>query len=301
MRTALCLAVLLACGTPQGPCGPATCNGCCDSAGKCVAGTADLACGRSGAACDACPAARFCRDNVCFPRCTQLNCAGCCDDMGVCKPGDISSSCGKGGGSCTACGALGPCIGGVCGGTSGGTGGAGGGGGGAGGGAAGGTAGGGAPQGLRVFATSSNVVPDFAGVTNGDRICNAAAQDAGLSGTYLAWLSTADAGARSRFPMGLTGGWRLTGDGGTAFIDFGQLTQVPAVPLNRDERGVQVAGTAWTGTNTGGQPSGQSCSNWASTNANGTFGNVASAAEWTQSGAPTLCTVGRRLYCFQVQ
>lgn len=307
MRTALFTAllmgrlfafVLLACGAPQGPCGPATCNGCCDSAGKCVAGTADLGCGRSGSTCDICPASRFCKDSVCFPRCTNVNCAGCCDE-GMCKAGDSAASCGKSGASCTACGALGACISGVCGGTGGsggGTGGSSGGTGGSSGGAA-----GGAASGFRVFATANNVVPDFGGVMNGDRVCNAAAQDAGVGGTFIAWLSTSDAGARSRFPAGINASWRLTGDGGVVFIDVGQLTQTPAAPLNRDERGTLVAGTAWTGTSLGGQASGQSCSNWASTNANGTFGSVASSVEWTQSGLPTLCTVARRLYCFQVQ
>ncbi len=302
MRLALCFALLVACGTPKGPCGPATCNGCCDDNGACVAGNADSACGRSGNACDACPASRFCKDNGCFARCTSVNCGGCCDDLGVCKVGDSPAACGKSGGTCTSCGALGACAQGVCGGTGGGTGGSGGGaGGGAAGGSSGGAAGGAVVQPLRVFATSQNVVPNFGGVLQGDRYCLAVAQDAGLGGTFVAWLSTDDAGARSRFPQGITRPWVLTGDGGSVFVDFAQLAQGPLLPLNRDERGTVVAGTAWTGTSSGGVASGQSCSNWASTNANGTSGNVAGLTDWTQSGAATQCTVGRRLYCFQVQ
>lgn len=40
-------------GTPA-PCGPATCEGCCDERGACLAGEVDVACGAGGVACVAC-------------------------------------------------------------------------------------------------------------------------------------------------------------------------------------------------------------------------------------------------------
>jgi hypothetical protein len=56
-------------GSPPPACGPKTCaNGCCDASGKCVAGTADDACGHGGAACA-----------PCANNCLQCNSSGACE------------------------------------------------------------------------------------------------------------------------------------------------------------------------------------------------------------------------------
>ena len=58
MRWSLfCLALLvlaMGCNTNRPPCTPATCNGCCDEADVCRAGSEVFACGLGGAACVSC-------------------------------------------------------------------------------------------------------------------------------------------------------------------------------------------------------------------------------------------------------
>jgi len=49
-----------------------------------------------------------------------------------------------------------------------------------------------------VFATSTSYPADFGGLAGADAICNQHAGDAGLPGTYVAWLSTTTVDARDR-------------------------------------------------------------------------------------------------------
>lgn len=60
---------LASCGPTTAACGPGTCNGCCDSNGECLAGTAVFECGVGGAMCSACQANEVCREGACglFP------------------------------------------------------------------------------------------------------------------------------------------------------------------------------------------------------------------------------------------
>lgn len=53
------------CSPAPKPCGPSTCNGCCDSAGECLAGTAVFECGLGGGACMACRPNELCRAGAC--------------------------------------------------------------------------------------------------------------------------------------------------------------------------------------------------------------------------------------------
>jgi hypothetical protein len=52
------------CGASK-PCGPDTCAGCCDSAGACLAGSSDFACGSAGSTCVACDSGRRCSAGFC--------------------------------------------------------------------------------------------------------------------------------------------------------------------------------------------------------------------------------------------
>lgn len=58
------LASLPACNCAR-PCGPQTCNGCCDTAGKCQPGNNGTACGISGRACLSCQGAELCTAGQC--------------------------------------------------------------------------------------------------------------------------------------------------------------------------------------------------------------------------------------------
>ena len=157
-------------------------------------------------------------------------------------------------------------------------------------------------MGYRVFTTALTLLPTFGSVAAGDAVCATAAADAGLPGGYIAWLSSPDAGPLTRFPPGLEGQWVT--DAGIAFRNFAQLRTVPSIPLDRDERGRPVSGSAWTGTLNGGASSGATCTGWSSMptpNATGTYGQVINTAGWTNANAPSLCASPRHLYCFQVQ
>ncbi len=66
---AFLLLTLLSCGPgpSSAPCGPGTCNGCCDATGVCRTGEEGTACGRDGFACQSCPgscALRVCGGGV---------------------------------------------------------------------------------------------------------------------------------------------------------------------------------------------------------------------------------------------
>lgn len=91
------------------PCGPGTCDGCCDAAGLCRFGTESDACGVKGGACDNCAAkGQGCSAGVCQgtpPKCGPANCGGCCDAQGNCQPGSAATVCGSGGQACSNCSA----------------------------------------------------------------------------------------------------------------------------------------------------------------------------------------------------
>lgn len=58
--------VVFSCGTPSSPaCDSASCQGCCDAAGVCQAGSAASACGANGFACQACSATTTCVSGAC--------------------------------------------------------------------------------------------------------------------------------------------------------------------------------------------------------------------------------------------
>ncbi len=113
MRLFVCLAIALLSAGMVG-CGeddeemPATCNasvctGCCTSAGECVAGLADEACGIGGVGCAECPTAKTCQAGMCVDACTSTNCDGCCTASGTCVSGTSDSQCGHDGYRCVSC------------------------------------------------------------------------------------------------------------------------------------------------------------------------------------------------------
>jgi hypothetical protein len=161
-----------------------------------------------------------------------------------------------------------------------------------------------------VFATSTPVGGDMMGVAMADAHCTTVAHAAGfpMSTTFVAWLSTAQKSA----------GARLVGDGPwhvpRADLSPGQLVAFDKVqlvggvlsgPINRDEHGVIVARTVWTGTASNGGALPASCSDWSQPPARGA-GNIGTVgaseqidARWT-TYTSQLCTDTASVYCFQV-
>lgn len=128
--------------------------------------------------------------------------------------------------------------------------------------------------------------------------CQAAADDAGLGGTWVPWLSTSLLSAKARIPG--NGPWQaLTGE--TVFSDAAQLATKPTVPIRTDETGAAVDEGlyVWTGTDNGGSATVYTCWSWSSTGATfGTVGRTGIVEEWTFAYY-LKCRSTARLYCFE--
>lgn len=151
----------------------------------------------------------------------------------------------------------------------------------------------------RVFLTSTSLSGAVGGLDAADMYCRSAATNAGLTGTYRAWLSTASTNASDRIAD--VGPWYSTLDK-VVFSSKAALGEAPAAQIV-DERGAASSTPdPWTGTDAQGAASGQDCEAW--TNATGdakatTGTGFASDPEWG-GGATTLhCDAQAPLICFQ--
>jgi hypothetical protein len=146
------------------------------------------------------------------------------------------------------------------------------------------------------------------GLVAADALCNLAATDAGLGGTWVAWLSDGSDDALDR--LNDVGPWYRV-DGAEAFADKAALVGDPLVAIELDETGADtelvpdgggLANVPWTGTLADGTRSPDTCSDWSS-NASDDHGlagaNTATTdAKWSEGTAP-LCDRPYHLYCFE--
>lgn len=154
----------------------------------------------------------------------------------------------------------------------------------------------------RVFVSDALLAPGpEAGATNTDpdRVCEAEAADAGLGGTWVAWLSTANkSDPDSRLGKELRT-WVLMD--GTPVITRNLLGFDPIKhAIDRTKRNELATGdnTVWTGTTQGGSLA-STCTNWGSSSANGTYGRWDKAdKDWSNAGT-SACGEARRFYCFE--
>lgn len=155
------------------------------------------------------------------------------------------------------------------------------------------------------FVTNSRHQGDFGGggVADADAICNAEALDAGLSGTFIAWMSTANEDAVARFASN-AGPWiKYTT---LVAISLADLTDGFAGPIRSSADAVNQgsARVVWTGTGPDGKAEeGRECNGWTSnTNAHiGAYGINSVTNGWTDIDAfgPQTCDKEHRIYCFQ--
>jgi hypothetical protein len=150
----------------------------------------------------------------------------------------------------------------------------------------------------RVFATSGTFAgADIGGLAGADAICQRLATDAGLGGTYRAWLSDASTGpattmSQSPFPYAMVNGDHIA-ESWADLVD-GTLAR----PIGLDERGrpapdtnanfICQGGEVWTNTTPAGLPaSNQDCSGWRSSSglATSNAGNI----KLTSSRLPLFC------------
>jgi hypothetical protein len=149
-----------------------------------------------------------------------------------------------------------------------------------------------------VFATASKQTGDLGGLAAADDICAARAADAGLDGTFIAWLSSPEESADARLTHASTPYART--DGAEVAADWEDLVDGQlAAPIDRDEHGEPVAGDVWTGTLTSGEPAEVTCAGFVNPAVSGVCGSSnATDSTWTDNIEPP-CTSALRLYCVQ--
>lgn len=153
--------------------------------------------------------------------------------------------------------------------------------------------------GERVFFATADTFDGALGTAEAiDELCQARAGQAGLTGTYRAWLPSggrvaADKIADARYVR--TDGVVIARS--RADLLDGTIEN----PLNRDERGEQVGGDVWTGTLSTGAEAPDTCGLWSigDDSARGLCGSTAFVdGRWTENIVPR-CDTGLRLFCFE--
>lgn len=158
-----------------------------------------------------------------------------------------------------------------------------------------------------VFATSQLINGAMGGLPGADAFCNMLAVKATLPGTFKAWLSTAAESPATRMthadvPYVLANGTLIARN--WADLTDGMLL----VPINIDEAAhgalgnyVCSNGEVWSDTDVQGNLSGNSCTDWTSTNAVGDAAHLTQAdAGWTVATCPQVsCSTPLPIYCFE--
>jgi hypothetical protein len=156
---------------------------------------------------------------------------------------------------------------------------------------------------LRVFAGITIVTGNLGGLAGADNRCQTEADNAGLGGTFKAWLSDETSSPSTRFSRG-DGAYRLV-DGTVVANSWDDLTDGTlqhGITMTANGETPDFFAEVWTGTATDGLPSGSDwCQNWTSGS------NVRSALKgshgatdgrWTSASIST-CQLPARLLCFE--
>ncbi len=162
------------------------------------------------------------------------------------------------------------------------------------------------PLGNIVFVTSTVQNGNLGGLAGADAICNGLASTAGLAGTYVAWLSTTTVDARDRLTEPGGAGFVRT-DGAVVATSIADLLDNSlASPIQLDENGTDIgAESVWTGTYSGGVAASplaiELCSDWTSggSHAGGIGASDETDGTWSLT-VPSICSLERHLYCFEV-
>ena len=169
------------------------------------------------------------------------------------------------------------------------------------------------PAPVKVFATAASYDGNFvgaggafpSGLDGADDACTTAATDAGLTGTWTAWLSDGVNGINAADRI-FTGGRPYELVNGTVIAaNFTDLTDgMLNAPIVIDENGnaVPQGFSTWTATAVDGSYQGVgTCDTWASNDValRGRIGYADQTdARWTDAGGGNTCDQFNRLYCF---
>lgn len=149
-----------------------------------------------------------------------------------------------------------------------------------------------------VFVTSLTTPGNTGGLAGADIKCNDHARNAGLNGTWVAWLS-AENGPHAIDRVTSAGPWHLRSGEMVAANKAGLMSGTLLHAIDHDEKGLAIApGRVWTGSGTNGRYNSNDCDRW--TNGNeGRVGNSGATNQgWTTSGVDN-CNNSGRLYCFE--
>jgi len=168
------------------------------------------------------------------------------------------------------------------------------------------TTAGGVPANIVFVTSTSHVAGDLGGLAGADAICNQLAADAGLPGTYVAWLSDATADAVDR--LGSARGWVRTD--GWPFVDTvaDLLAWKTYYPVIYDENVDTVAlqTRVLTATESDGQGSdttGLYCGNWTDPNDATTVfpaGRIGGGNRFWTEYVGAVCSDSGHLFCFGI-
>lgn len=155
----------------------------------------------------------------------------------------------------------------------------------------------------------------FGTIAAADASCQDAASNAGLPGTYRAWLSTGDSTPVTRFTNTANAGpyvkvFRRGNNGApqpgaTVADSFAEMLACPGgicqfSPISDTENGQPAPNIpVWTGTKSDGSAAADTCLNWTSDAVFGLAGDLNQADQkWTDNGTNP-CNEARPIYCFQ--
>ena len=160
------------------------------------------------------------------------------------------------------------------------------------------------PEPKRVFLTSETFPGDFGGLSGADALCQTAASNAGLTGSWKSWLSDSTTDAKDRLTD--VGPWFLL-DGTKIANNLADLLDGSInATISIDELGVfhpqgEPNIEAWTATDCNGFGTVDHCSDW--TVMSGPLGDTgfptAIDCAWTE-GSFNLCSSPGHLYCFEM-
>ena len=153
-----------------------------------------------------------------------------------------------------------------------------------------------------VFVTSAPSSGELGGLEGADAHCQQLADDAGLDGTYRAWLSSSAVDARDRL-IGSRGWMRvdrkLVADTVADLVE-GRILH----PIRIDELGNDIGlSDVYTGTGTDGAVQSFTCEDWTAAAGFGGVGNSAFGGVsfgMGPDGSGTSCSLERPLYCFGI-
>jgi hypothetical protein len=162
----------------------------------------------------------------------------------------------------------------------------------------------------KVFVTKASYTGNLGGTAGADAKCQTAASNAGLSGTYMAWISakTAASAPAMRFTTKATVPYRLV-DGTRIADDWTDLTDgslLTGIILDEDGDVVSSEDVATNTTTAGAMKSSvadYSCNGWTYGNGDlydwhhGTIGAIGS--DWSDMSTNSFCDWGSRLICVE--